>query len=263
MRPVTASLPGQPGPGQHAAHRPLPGLGEEGSGQAAECAERRRREQRREPGKQRHQGHRDQVARHRASAGFRFTGGIASTAGIPFSPGAGAPPHHPASHRVPHPPGCSAPGSGRGPARRGRPATARRELQESARPWVILGGLLSAVVVLTRRHPALAPRGPRHLAHLRDQGICRILATIRPALQYSPSVRELRRRAPWSSLPPTAAVRSSLQAQEPSPDHDQQQRPPPIPARRVRRRRIPPVLTPGDVHFVAHDSTVVDDASDH
>ena len=34
MRPVVRPQPGQARPGQHAAHRPLPGLGEETAGQA-------------------------------------------------------------------------------------------------------------------------------------------------------------------------------------------------------------------------------------
>jgi hypothetical protein len=40
VRPVVTPAAGKARPGQHAAHRPLPGLGEEPAGQAAERAER-------------------------------------------------------------------------------------------------------------------------------------------------------------------------------------------------------------------------------
>ncbi len=55
VRPVMAPQPGKARPGQHAAHRPLPGLREETAGQAAERAERRGGEQRGKAGQQRHQ----------------------------------------------------------------------------------------------------------------------------------------------------------------------------------------------------------------
>ena len=54
VRPVMAPYLGQPGTGQHAAHRPPPGLDEEPAGQRAEGAERRGGEQRLEAGQQAH-----------------------------------------------------------------------------------------------------------------------------------------------------------------------------------------------------------------
>ena len=59
MRPVMTPQPGQARAREHAAHRPLPGLGEETAGQPRERAERRRGEQRGEHGQQRHQRRRD------------------------------------------------------------------------------------------------------------------------------------------------------------------------------------------------------------
>ena len=59
MRPVMTPGPGQARPGQHAAHRVLPGLRDEAAGQAAERAERRGSEQRAETGQQRHQRRRN------------------------------------------------------------------------------------------------------------------------------------------------------------------------------------------------------------
>ena len=52
VRPVVRPGPRQARPGQHPAHRPLPGLREEPAGQAAEGAERRGGEQRPEHGQQ-------------------------------------------------------------------------------------------------------------------------------------------------------------------------------------------------------------------
>jgi hypothetical protein len=59
MRPVMAPGPRQARTGEHAAHRPLPGLGEKPAGQSRERAEGRRGERRGEHGRQRHQRRRD------------------------------------------------------------------------------------------------------------------------------------------------------------------------------------------------------------
>ena len=59
VRPVMRPDPGQSRPGEHAAHRPPPGLREEPAGQAAERAERRGGEQRTEGRKQPQEGSRN------------------------------------------------------------------------------------------------------------------------------------------------------------------------------------------------------------
>ena len=59
VRPVVAPGLGKACPGQHAAHRAFPGLREEPAGQAAERAEGRGGEQRRNTGQQRHQRRRN------------------------------------------------------------------------------------------------------------------------------------------------------------------------------------------------------------